>query len=453
MTEGKTRYAKSGDLSIAYIVQGDGPLDLVFVPGFVSHLDVAKELPNIGGVFARLASFARVITFDKRGTGLSDRTSGLPTLAERMDDIRAVMDAAECERAAIIGMSEGGPAAALFSAISPERTIALVLWIACLGPPLDQRPEITKATFALFEQYIGQNWGDGSAMRFLIGTGAPHEPALDDLFARFERNSATPSAAQAVLSRGLDIDCRPMMEAITVPTLVLAHADDPVTPIELARQTAEGIAGARLYEADSPGHLSWDIAERADLDVVEEFLTGTRNEQPADRVLTTVLYTDIVESTELAFRLGDAQWRKLLDAHDKVVRRELRHFGGREVKTTGDGFVTSFDGPARAVQCAHAIVREAHAIDIDIRAGLHTGECEVRGGDLAGVTMHIGARVMALSAPGEILVSRTVRDLVNGSDIRFDPRGEHTLKGVPQPIEIYAAVVEVADAPAVTQGL
>jgi class 3 adenylate cyclase len=435
-----TRYARSGDLSIAYQVHGDGPGDLVFVPGFVTHLDVGLELANIAGVATRLSSFARVITFDKRGTGLSDRTSGLPTLAERMDDIRAVMDAAGSERAAIVGMSEGGGAAALFAATYPERVSALVLWVTCLGPPLEQRPEIAKATFAVFESYVGQNWGDGSAMRFLIGTGAPHEPAVDELFARYERNAATPAAAQAVLRRGYEADCRPIMEAIAVPTLVVAHPDDPIIPIELARQTASGIRGARMVETDSPGHWSWDIAERLDLDLIEEFLTGSLADRPADRLLATVLFTDIVGSTELALRLGDQRWRQLLDAHDKVTRRELRRFRGREVNTTGDGFVAAFDGPARAVQCAEAIIREARALDIDVRAGLHTGECEVRGRDLAGVTMHICARVADLAGPGEVLVSRTVRDLVTGSGIQFESRGEHTLKGIPQPTEVYASI-------------
>jgi class 3 adenylate cyclase len=435
-----TRYATSGDLSIAYQVHGDGPGDLVFVPGFVTHLDVGLELANIAGVSTRLSSFARVITFDKRGTGLSDRTSGLPTLAERMDDIRAVMDAAGSERAAIVGMSEGGGAAALFAATYPERVSALVLWVTCLGPPLEQRPEIAKATFAVFESYVGQNWGDGTAMRFLIGTGAPHEPAVDELFARYERNAATPAAAQAVLRRGAEADCRPIMEAIAVPTLVVAHLDDPIIPIELARQTASGIRGARMAETDSPGHWSWDIGERLDLDLIEEFLTGSLADRPADRLLATVLFTDIVGSTDLALRLGDRRWRQLLDAHDKVTRRELRRFRGREVNTTGDGFVAAFDGPARAVQCAESIIREARALDVDVRAGLHTGECEVRGTDLAGITMHIGARVVDLAGPGEVLVSRTVRDLVTGSGIQFESRGEHTLKGIPQPTEVYASI-------------
>jgi class 3 adenylate cyclase/dienelactone hydrolase len=433
-----TTYAKSGDLSIAYQVFGDGPRDLVFVPGFVTHLDVGLELRNVAGVAARLSSFARTITFDKRGTGLSDRTSGLPTLAERMDDIRAVMDAAGSERAAIVGMSEGGAAAALFAATYPERVSALVLWVTSLGPPLDQRSEAARTMATAIDSYLAEHWGDGTALRFLIGNGAPNEPKVDELFARYERNAATPGAARAVLRRAGEADCRPVVAAISVPTLMVAHTADPIIPIDLARETAAGIRGARMVETDSPGHWSWDIADRPDLDFIEEFVTGSVAGRRADRVLATILYTDIVGSTELASRVGDRRWRELLDAHDDATRRELRRFRGREINTTGDGFVAAFDGPARAVQCATAIVRDVKALDVDLRAGLHIGECEVRGTDLAGITMHIGARVAALAGPGEVLVSRTVRDLVTGSGIEFEPRGEHKLKGLEVPTEIYA---------------
>jgi pimeloyl-ACP methyl ester carboxylesterase len=435
-----TRYAKSGDLSIAYQVHGDGPMDVVFVPGFVTNLDVGLEFPNIAGVAARLSSFARAITFDKRGTGLSDRTAGLPTLAERMDDIRAVMDAVGSEKAAVIGMSEGGGAASLFAATYPERVSALVLWVTALGPPIDERSEAVQATFAGFQNYVGEHWGDGTALRFLIGAGAPVDAAINELFARYERNAATPAAAQAVLRWSYTTDCRPIMDAITVPTLLVAHRGDPISPIALVRETAARIPGARLVETDASSHWSWDIAETVDLDAIEEFLTGDlAPRQRADRVLATVLYTDIVGSTELAFQLGDRHWRRVLDAHDHAVRRELHRFDGRELNTTGDGFIAAFDGPARAVQCAHSIVRETNALDIAVRAGLHTGECEVRGTNFAGVTMHVGARIVALAGPGEVLVSRTVRDFVMGSGIDFEPRGEFNLKGVPHPTELYAS--------------
>jgi len=440
MAAPRTNYAKSADLSIAYQVSGDGPIDIVFVPGFVTNLDVGHELANIAGVTARLASFARVITFDKRGTGLSDRTVGIPTLAERMDDIRAVMDAAGSERAAIIGMSEGGGAAALCSATFPERVSALVLWVSGLGPAIEQRAPMAQATFEVFKKFVGDNWGDGSALRFLMGTNAPQDEATTALFAKYERNAASPSSALAVLETSYAADCRPVRDAINVPTLLVAHSDDLIMPIDLARETAAAIPGAKLVELGSPGNWSWDIADQQDLDVIEEFLTGSRGERRSDRVLATVLYTDIVGSTERVVELGDRRWRETLDAHDEVTRRELRRYRGREVNTTGDGFVAVFDGPARAVACAQAIVEEAHAIGIDVRAGLHTGECETRGNDLAGVTMHVGARVAALAEPREVLVSRTVRDLVAGSGLNFEARGEHRLKGVPQPTELFAAL-------------
>ena len=434
----RTRYAKSGELAIAYNVIGDGPIDLVFVPGFVSHLEVALELPPLADVAARLSSFARVITFDKRGTGLSDRASGLPTLAERMDDIRAVMDAAGCARAAVIGMSDGGPAAAMFAATYPERVSSLVLWVANLAPPLAERGEATVAAFHMLDDFLGEHWGDGSALRFLIGTNAPAEQAVTDLFSRFERFAATPTAAQAILRRGFAVDARPIRGAIGVPTLLVAHTNDPITSIDVVRETAAGIPNARLVETDAPGHWSWDIAEQADLDVIEEFLTGGTQPRRSDHRLVTVLYTDIVGSTERAVKLGDHRWRDLLDRHDALTRRELTRFRGREVNTTGDGFVAAFDGPARAVQCAQSIVDGATVLGLDLRAGLHTGECQERGRDLAGLTMHVGARVAALAGPREVVVSSTVRDIVGGSHIDFESRGQHALKGVPGEWEIFS---------------
>jgi class 3 adenylate cyclase len=275
-------------------------------------------------------------------------------------------------------------------------------------------------------------------LRFLICAGAPDEPAVGELLSRFERNAATPAAAQAVLRRSYSVDARPVRGAIGVPTLLVAHPDDPVIPIDLVRATAAGISGARLVETDCPGHLSWDIHERSDLNVIEEFLTGSAPVRVSDRALVTVLYTDIVGSTEQALMLGDQRWRRLLDEHDALTRRQLRRFGGRELNTTGDGFVVAFDGPARAVQCAQAIVGGATVLGLELRAGLHTGECEVRGDDLAGITMHVGARVAALARPGEVLVSGMVRDLVDGSGIEFETRGDHELKGLPDRWELFA---------------
>jgi class 3 adenylate cyclase len=427
-------------VSIAYRVGGSGPLDLIVVPGFVSHLEVSLELPNLAGVHDRLCSFARVITFDKRGTGMSDRTAGLPTLAERMDDLRAVMDAVDSERAAVIGISEGGPAAAMFAATYPERVQALVMWVSVLGPPIDMRSKAEQAAVQFFSEFIGSNWGDGNAMRLLAGAGAPEEPAVDELLARFERYAATPSAAEAVLRRSFGVDARPLRAAIAVPTLMVIHPDDPVIPIEIARETAAEIPRARLVETDAHGHLSWDLHERSDLDVIEEFLTGSLHPRVSNRKLVTVLFTDIVGSTEQAFRLGDQKWASLLDQHDAAVRQELQRFRGRELAMTGDGFVAAFDGPARAVECAHAVVGRARVLGLDIRAGLHTGECEVRGEDLSGVTLHIGARVSAQAGAGEVLVSRSVRDLVERSGLEFESYGYYDLKGVPEKVEVFAAL-------------
>jgi len=433
----RTGYAKSGDLSIAYQVVGEGPLDVVFVPGFVSHIDLGWELPPFAKALHRFSSFARMIVFDKRGTGLSDRTAGLSTLSELMDDIRAVMDAAGSERAAVIGLSQGGPAAMLFAATFPERTASLVLWLTAATAPIDQRDDQAKVVFGLIEDYMGSHWGDGTTTRLLL-YGAPGDAATDELIARFERNSATPAVAQGVYRRGASFDARSVLPAVTAPTLLVGHSGDPVMPMHEVKATAEKIAGARLVELPVGGHVCWDWDVSNDLDVIEEFLTGARQARPPERVLATVLYTDIVGSTAQAEALGDRRWRELLDAHDAVTRRHLARFDGREVKTTGDGFLAVFNRPAQAIECARAVIEEAPSLGMDVRAGVHTGECEVRGEDLAGITMHVGARVASTAGAGEVLVSRTVRDLVAGSHIEFDDRGEHTLKGLSGTFQLFA---------------
>lgn len=430
-------YARSGDLSIAYQVVGDGPLDVVYVPGFVSHIDLSWELPPFATALHRFSSFARVIVFDKRGTGLSDRTTGLSTLAELMDDIRAVMDATGSERAAIIGLSQGGPAAMLFAATFPERTASLVLWVSAASVPYDERGDGEKLMADLINEYIGTHWGDGTATRFLLH-GAPGDEATDQLIARFERNSATPAVAQAAYRRGGTFDARNVLSAVTAPTLLVGHVGDPVMPIDAIRRTAGQIPGARLVELPVAGHVSWDWEASSDLDLIEEFLTGTRQPRLPERVLATVLYTDIVGSTAQAEKLGDRRWRQMLDAHDAVVRDQLDRFGGREVNTTGDGFVAAFNRPVPAIQCALAVTHEACSLGVEVRAGVHTGECEVRGNDLAGIAMHVGARVAAAAGPGEVLVSRTVRDVVAGSDIQFDDRGEQALKGLTGSFQLFA---------------
>jgi class 3 adenylate cyclase len=429
----RTRYARSGDLSIAYQVAGDGPLDVVLVFGFVSHLELGWETPTFSAILHRLASFGRLIVFDKRGMGLSDRTARLPTLEERMDDVRAVMDAAGSEHAALIGISEGGPMSLLFAATYPERITAQVLWASFarnLWAPdyaIGFDPAQAERAYALIEK----RWGTGNALRRIACQDAPEDPAVDELLARYERNAATPAAAVAALRFGVETDVRHVLPAISAPTLVVHRTGDPLIPVEHARYLAGQIAGARLLEFPGSFHLSATGADAIVLDAIEEFLTGQRVSHAVQRILKTVLFTDIVGSTERAAQLGDRQWRSLLDQHDLLVRREVDRARGRVVKTTGDGIFAVFDGPARAIRCAASVLAQARALGLDLRAGLHTGECEPRGDDLAGIAVHIGARVAALATPGEILATSTVRDLVAGSGIEFADRGVRDLKGVP----------------------
>ena len=307
--------------------------------------------------------------------------------------------------------------------------------VTAASQPLEELSEERKAGVKAFDDFIGEHWGTGRVFQFM--TSAPSDPAVVDLLSRHERNAATPAAAQAVWRRAFT-DSRPFLSSISAPTLVLAHSNDPLTPIEMPRATAKAIAAARLVELDSSDHGTWDNTKAPDLDIIEEFLTGSRHTSVPDRVLATVLYTDIVKSTERASAIGDRRWRDLLDQHDSAVRQELARFGGREVNTTGDGFLTAFDGPARAISCALAIQERAKVLGIDVRAGLHTGECEIRGDDLAGIAVHVGARVAFLADAGEVLVSRTVHDLVIGSDIEFQDRGEHELRGIPGSWQLFA---------------
>jgi pimeloyl-ACP methyl ester carboxylesterase len=429
----ETRYAKSGDLSIAYQVVGDGPLDVVFVPGFVSNVEWGWELRPWREAWSRIASYARLIAFDKRGTGLSDRTERLPTLEERMDDVRAVMDAAGSERAALVGISEGGPMSLLFAATYPDRTTALVLWASFARStqapdyPVGVPADLAEMTFGLTEE----RWGSGRVIRAVAFHDAPRDEATLRLLARAERNAATPSMAAAALRFGAACDVRGVLPAISVPTVVIHRTGDRLIPVECGRYLAEHIPGAKYIELPGDFHLSAIGRDEEVADEIEEFLTGRRHVPEIDRVLKTVLFTDIVDSTARAADLGDRRWRELLDRHDSVVRGELDRFGGVWVNTTGDGFLAAFDGPARAIRCAQAISEQTRLLGLEVRAGLHSGECEVRGDDLAGMTVHIGARIAALADPGEVLITSTVRDLVIGSDFEFADRGAHELKGVP----------------------
>ena len=425
----ETRHAKSGDINIAYQVVGGGPLDLVLVPAFVSHLDLDWEEPRYAHFLRRLASFSRLIRFDKRGTGLSDRPGGLPDLETRMDDVRAVLDTVGSERAALLGYSEGGPMCILFAATYPERTSALVLYgtYAKRRDPDDDYP--WAATWEERQAYADQverEWGTEAD----LGTMAPN---ADDAMVRWwrarARASASPGAAKALILMNSQIDVRGVLSSLRVPTLVLHRRGDHDSRLDEGSYIAEHIPGARFVELEGEDHVP-SIDSDQILDEVEEFLTGARRGPEPDRVLATVLFTDIVGSTERASELGDRRWRELLERHQAVVRRELERFWGREIDTAGDGFLATFDGPARAVRCARAIGNGVRGLGIEVRAGLHTGECEVLGDKVAGVAVHTGARVAGAAGPGEVLVSNTVRDLVAGSGIQFEDRGEHELKGV-----------------------
>lgn len=429
----ETRYARSGDLSIAYQLVGSGDVDLVFVPGFVSHVELLWEGSPLRPLVEGLARFARVLVFDKRGTGLSDRSLGAGTLEERMDDVRSVMDAAGLERAAIMGLSEGGPMALLFAATYPERVSSLVLFASYArpvsGPDYPHGPD--PSLVAPFIDVLEQRWGDGSTL-MSTSSGAPAGDGALKAAARFERNATTPHVAASIMRRNSEIDVRDILDSITVPTLVAHCARDPFIDVAHGRYLASHVPGATYLELDADFHITFRDEQYDELlDAIEERLTGTTLDRESERVLKTVLYTDIVGSTETIAMVGDRRWRELLDAHDRIVRHALVRARGEEINTTGDGFLAAFDGPARAVRCAQAIVAATADVGIEVRAGLHTGECERRGQDLAGMAVHIGARVAALASGGEVLVSSTVRDLVAGSGLQFEERGEQALKGVP----------------------
>jgi pimeloyl-ACP methyl ester carboxylesterase len=437
----QTEYTKSGDLHIAYQVTGGGPLDLVFVPGFVSHLECQWEHPWSARFLGRLGSFSRLIRFDKRGTGLSDRVGGIPTLEQRMDDVRAVMDAVGSERAALLGVSEGGPMSLLFAATYPGRTSALVLYgsYARRAWAPEHTSGRTEQEWQDMINTIERDWANRGGLDIdMWAPSAAGDEAYLQWAATYRRLAASPGAAVAVMQMNKEIDVRAILPAVRVPTLILHRTGDRVTQAEQAHYLAEHIPGARLVELPGIDHIPWVGDADAILDEIEEFLTGTRHEVEIDRVLATVLFTDIVGSTERAASLGDRKWREVLEGYYSVARRELTRFRGREVDTAGDGFFASFDGPARGIRCAAAIAAGVRPLGIEVRAGLHTGECEVIGDKVGGIAVHIGARVAGLAKPGEVLVSNTVKDLVAGSGLRFEERGAHTLKGVPGEWRLFA---------------
>ena len=434
----RTQYAKSGDVSIAYQVVGDGPIDLVLVPGFVSHLDVDWDDPRHAHFLRRLASFSRLIRFDKRGTGLSDRPGGMPDLETRMDDVRAVMDAAGSERAALFGYSEGGPMSVLFAATYPEKTTALALYgtYAKRQDPDDEYPWArSREARQQYAKQVEEDWGWEADMRRMC-PGA--DEAMASWWAARARASASPGAARDLILMNSLIDVRPVLPTVQAPTLVMHRTGDLDSSVDEGRYVAAHIPGARFVELPGDDHVPWIDADQV-VDEIEEFLTGVRPAHEPDRVLATVLFTDIVGSTERAAELGDRRWRELLEAHNAAVRRDLARYGGREVDTAGDGFLATFDGPARGIRAACAIRDSVRGLGLELRAGLHTGECELANGKVRGIAVHTGARVAALAGPGEVLVSSTVRDLVAGSGIAFEERGEHELKGVPGTWRLYAA--------------
>jgi class 3 adenylate cyclase len=426
----ETRYAKSGSANIAYQVAGSGPVDLVYVPGWISHIELAWELPDLARGFERLMSFSRLILFDKRGTGMSDPvpTTEPPTLEQRMDDVRAVMDAVGSERAALFGASEGGQMSMLFAATYPERTIGLAIFgstakrIRSADYPWAPTWEERRAAFEETERHwTTMDWSDVAPS---LG------PAEIDEVARYYRRSASPGAAVALQRMNTHVDVRAVLPTIRVPTVIMHRTDDRDAKVEEGRYIASRIPGARFVEFAGADHSWWTQDRDAILAEIEELVTGMRPAPAPDRVLATVLFTDIVESTRRVRELGDRSWAELLARHHAIVRRELERFRGREIDTAGDGFLATFDGPARAVRAACAIRDEVRQIGIDIRAGLHTGECEVLSEAVRGIAVHTGARVAAAAGPGEVLVSSTVKDLVAGSGISFDDRGIHELKGV-----------------------
>ncbi|HXW20016.1 MAG TPA: adenylate/guanylate cyclase domain-containing protein [Roseiarcus sp.] len=425
-----TRYAKSGDVHIAYQVFGSGAIDLVFVPGFISHVEIYWEHPDLARWLLRLGTFARVIMFDKRGTGLSDPVSQMPSLELRMDDVRAVMDAAGAESAALFGVSEGGALSALFAATYPQRCRQLILFGAYARSPLSA--ELLQSFFA----YADGAWGSGLG----LSAWAPSrqdDRTMQQWWGRFERLGGSPAAAIAVMRMASETDVTAILPSIRVPTLVIHCKDDMLFPVECGRFIARNVPGARLIELPGKDHLFF-LHEQI-CDCIEEYLTGSVSGAESHRVLATVLFTDIVGSTSRAEEIGDQRWRDLLNAHHGAVRRELARYRGSEVKTLGDGFLATFDGPARAVRCACEIAEAVRPLDIEVRCGLHTGEIEVGEKDVQGIAVHIAARISALAAAGEVLVSRTVKDLVAGSALRFDDRGRHSLKGLQDAMELYAA--------------
>ena len=433
-----TRYALSGDVNIAYQVMGDGPVDIVLVPSTVSHIEGLHELPGYTAFMRRLSSFARVIVFDMRGQSLSDRMTGAPSLEQRTDDIRAVMDAAGSRRATLMGFSGGASMSMLFAATHPDRVSGLVLFGA-MAVGAAQRDGL-----AIIEEQISErmkHWGDGTFVKNAVSAKRPVSAEMMERFGRLERMCYSPGAIKTLVLLNSQIDVRPILDSIRVPSLVLHRRTDAVVAVEQGRAVASRIPGARYIEYPDGDHGFWTGDIEAPLADIEEFVTGHRHGAAADleRILATVLFTDIAGSTQSAVELGDKRWRQRLDEHDRLADKIVERHRGDLIKRTGDGILATFDGPGRAVRCALALAGAAQDIGVPLRAGLHTGEIETRGSDVGGIALHAAARVMAHSQPGEVLVSRVVTDLVAGAGLRFSERGSYELKGIPGQWELFAA--------------
>jgi pimeloyl-ACP methyl ester carboxylesterase len=437
----ETQYARSGNAHIAYQAVGDANLDLVLLPGAFSHVEHQWEEPSFARFLHRLASFSRLIVLDVRGTGLSDRAADLPTLEEQIDDVLAVLDAVGSERAVLFGLSQGGGLASLFAAAHPARTSALVLFGAYARSMWadDFWWGRTPEDYDKLMRLAAEGWGSGVFLT-LVAPSVANDASFKVWWAKQERLSGSPGAILAFLRAQREADVRPVLPAIQAPTLIIQRREDAYRRVEHGRYLAETIPGATYVELPGCDNLPYVGDQDVVLDEVQEFLTGVRHGAEPDRVLATVLFTDIVGATARVAELGDRAWRDLLERHNAVVRRELERGRGREVDTAGDGFLATFDGPARAIRSAHAIAERVQALALDIRSGLHTGEVEVVGDDVRGIAVHIGARTAALAGPGEVLVTSTVKDLVAGSGIEFEDRGVRALKGVPGEWRVFRVI-------------